>query len=92
MQENLFDMIRQKSEKTQEQVTSKMLDAIFNDKGVSKQGGETTLSTKGTPKPVIIGKNRLDKPRPKFTVQDLTGLQVSRNFSDKDTIAIASFI
>ena len=92
MQENLYDMIRQKSEKTQEQVTSKMLDAIFNDKGVSKQGGEVTLSTKGTPKPVVVGKNKLDRPRPKFTLQEMTKLQVSRNFSDKDINAIASFL
>ena len=92
MQENLFDMIRQKSEKTQEQVTSKMLDAIFQDKGASKQGGETLLATKGTPKPVVIGKSRISKPQPKFTVQDMTRLQVSRNFSDKDTLSIANFI
>ena len=92
MQDNIFGLLRQKSEKTQEQVTSKMLDAIFNDKGVSNVGGEVTLSTKGACKSVVVGKNRLEKPRPKFTLQDLTKLQVSRNFSDKDTIAIASFL
>ena len=69
-----------------------MLDAIFNDKGGSNVGGEVTLSTKGACKSVVVGKNRLEKPRPKFTLQDLTKLQVSRNFSDKDTIAIASFL
>ena len=92
MQDNIFGLLRQKSEKTQEQVTSKMLDAIFNDKGVSNVGGEVTLSTKGACKSVVVGKNRLEKPRPQFTLQDLTKLQVSRNFSDKDTIAIASFL
>ena len=57
-----------------------MLDAIFNDKGVSKQGGEVTLSTKGAPKPVVVGKNRVDKPRPKFTLQYLTKLQGEEGF------------
>ena len=92
MQGNLFDLIRHKSEKTQEQVTSKMLDAIFQDKGVSKQGGVALLATKGTPKPVTVGKSRVSKPSPKFTLEDMTKLQVSRNLSDKDTLAVASFI
>ena len=92
MQENLFDMIRHKSDKTQQQVTSKMLDALFDDKGVSKQGGVALLATKGTPKSVTVGKTRVSKPSPKFTLEDMTKLQVSRNLSDKDTLAIASFI
>ena len=92
MQDNIVGLIRQKSEKTQEQVTSKILDALFNDKGVSNLGGEITLSTKGASKSVVVGKNRFEKPRPKFTLRDMTKLQVSRNFSDKDTLAIASFL
>ena len=92
MQENLLDIIRSHSEKTQEQVTSKMLDVIFKEKGISKQGGVALIATKGTPKPVTVGKSRVSKPSPKFSIDDLTKLQVTRNFSDKDTIAVASFL
>ena len=92
MQENLFDLVRNKSEKTQEQVTSKLLDAIYQNKGVSKQGGVAILATKGAPKQVMVGKSRNAKPSPKFTLEDMTKLQVSRNLSDKDTLAVASFI
>ena len=92
MQDNLYHMIRSHSTKTQEQVTFKMLDTLFQDKGVSKQGGVAHLATKGTPKPVTVGKSRNKKSLPKFSVEDLTRLQVSRNLSDKDTLAVANFI
>ena len=92
MQDNLFDMIRCHSSKTQEQVTSKLLDTLFLEKGVSKQGGVAHLATKGTPKPVTVGKSRSKKSLPKFSIEDLTKLQVTRNLSDKDTLAVASFI
>ena len=91
-QENLFDLVRNHSEKTQEQVTAKILDAICEDKGVSKQGGSTLLATKGLPKLVTIGQNRSSKPSPKYSIEDLSKLQVSRNLSDKDTLAVASFL
>ena len=92
MQANLFGLIRSHSEKTQEQVTSKMLDAIFQEKGVSKQGGVALIATKGTPKSVTVGKSRAARPSPKFSIEDLTRLQVTRNFSDKDTLAVANFL
>ena len=91
-QENLVELIRNHSEKTQEQVTSKILDAICQEKGVSKEGGSTMLATKGLPKLVTIGKSRTSRPNPKYTIEDLTKLQVSRNLSDNDTLAVASFL
>ena len=91
-QENLVDLIRSQSEKTQQQVTSQILDAICEEKGVSKQGGTTMLATKGLPKLVTIGQDRSKKPNPKYTIEDLSKLQISRNFSDHDTKAVASFI
>ena len=92
MQANLFGLIRSHSEKTQEQVTYKMLNAIFEEKGVSKQGGVALIATKGTPKSVTVGKSRAARPSPKFSIEDLTRLQVTRNFSDKDTLAVANFL
>ena len=91
-QDNLVDLIRNHSEKTQQQVTSKILDAICDEKGVSRQGGSTMLATKGLPKLVTIGKSRISKPAPKYTLEDLSKLQVSRNLSDNDTLAVASFL
>ena len=50
------------------------------------------LATKGTPKPVTEGKSQSKKSLPKFSIEDLTKLQVTRNLSDKDTLSVASFI
>ena len=41
---------------------------------------------------MTIGKNRSSKLNPKYTIEDLHKLQVSRNLSDNDTIAVASFL
>ena len=90
--DNLVDLVRSHSEKTQEQVTSKLLDAIFEEKGVSKEGGSTTLATKGCPKMVAVGNSRSNKPNPKYSIEEISKLQVSRNLSDNDTLAIASFL
>ena len=65
MQDNLLDLIRSHSEKTQEQVTSKILDVIFQEKGVPKQGGVASIATKGAPKQVTVGKTRGLRPSPK---------------------------
>ena len=43
-QENLIGLIQTQSEKSQEQITSKMLEVISEEKGVSKQGGPTMLA------------------------------------------------
>ena len=91
-QENLVELVRSHSEKTQEQVTVKMLDAIWEKKGLSKQGGSTFLATKGNPKLVKIGNDKTIKPVPKYSIEDLTKLQVSRNLSDNDTLAVARFL
>ena len=91
-QENLLDLIRNHSEKTQQQVTSKMLDAMCEEQGVSMQGGSTMLATKGLPKLVTIGNSRTLKSTPKYSIEDLSKLQISRNFSDNDTKAVASFL
>ena len=69
-----------------------LLDAIFEDKGVSKQGGSTTLATKGCQKLVTVGNCIKNKPNPEYTIDNLSWLQVSRNLSDNDTKAIASFL
>lgn len=90
--DNLVDLLRNHSEKTQQQVASKLLDAIYEDKGVSKQGGSTLLATKGQPKLVTVGTCRTKKPSPKYTIEDLSKLQVARNLSDKDTLAIGAFL
>ena len=92
MQTNLVDMIRSKSPKTQQQVASKMLDVIVEEEGKPIQGCSVVLSTKGTPKTVTIGKSKVARPCPKYSIEDLTKLQTTRNLSDKDTLAVASFI
>ena len=92
MQTNLVDMIRSKSPKTQQQVASKMLDVIIEEEGKTIQGCSVVLSTKGTPKTVTIGKSQVARPCPKYSLEDLTKLQTTRNLSDKDTLAVASFI
>ena len=91
-QDNLVELVRSHSEKTREQVTSKILDAICEDKGISKQGGSTFLATKGLPKLVTIGKQKNIKATPKYSIDDLSKLQISRNLSDNDTLAIAAFL
>ena len=91
-QDNLVDLVRNHSRKTQEHVASKLLDAIYEDKGVSKQGGSTLLATKGQTKLVTVGTCRTRKPNPKYTIEDLSKLQVARNLSDNDMLAIASFL
>ena len=48
-----------------------LLDAIFEDKGVSKQGGSTTLATKGCQKLVTVGNCIQNKPNPEYTIDDL---------------------
>ena len=91
-QENLVELVKNHSEKTLQQVTSKLLDVIYEDKGVSKRGGTTLLGTKGAPKLVTVGTSRTEKPKPKYSIEDLSKLQVARNMSDNDTIAVASFL
>ena len=44
------------------------------DKGVSKQGGLTTLATKGCQKLVTIGNCIKNKPNPEYTIEDLSKL------------------
>ena len=70
-QNNLVELIRSSSEKTQQQVTSKILDAICEENGVSKEGGSTLLATKGLPKLVTIRKSRNTKEAPNYTTEDL---------------------
>ena len=65
-QDNLVDLVRNSFRKTQEHVASKLLDAIYEDKGVSKQGGSTLLATKRQPKLVTVGTCRTRKPIPKY--------------------------
>ena len=56
------------------------------------QGCSVVLSTKGAPKTVTIGKSQVARPGPKYSIEDLTKMQTRRNLSDKDTLAVASFI
>jgi hypothetical protein len=50
------------------------------------------LATKGHPKLVTVGTSRTKKPNPKYSMEDLSKLQVAKNLSDNDTVAIASFL
>ena len=92
MQDNLFQLVRNNSEKLKEQVTSRLLKEICEVKEITTSGGITKLATKGKPLQVTVGQDNNNKPSSKFTLEDMTKLQISRNMSDKDTLAVANFI
>ena len=68
-QDNLVDLVRNHSGKTQEQVASKLLDAIYEDKGVSKQGIEYGLCADIKIYLCIIGKQTASCLLPVHTVK-----------------------
>ena len=91
--DNLVQLVtNNNSEKICEQVTSKLLKNIYDVNGTSTRGGSVKLATKGTPLQVQLGTNNNNKHNKAFTLEEMNSLQITRNFSDKDTLAVANFI
>ena len=92
-QDNLLQLVRSNSNKAKEQVASSLLKEIYETKNISTSGGITTkIATKGTPLQVTVGQDNNNNHSAKFTLEDMTKLQISRNLTDKDTLAVANFI
>ena len=84
-------MVKKSSQKTKERVISSQLKEVFEEKGVSTQGGTTKLSTGGTPIFATLGKPK-SKPDPKFTNESLTRLQLKMNASDRKMNILGNFL
>ena len=80
MQDNLHNLVKQKSMKSKEKIGSKVLKTIFDDKGLSKRGGTVLLSTGGQKLPVSIS-IKVNKVR--FSHENLKRLQVVQGISDR---------
>ena len=80
MQDNLHNIFREKSLKSKEKIGSKGIKHLFDDKGVSRQGGTVLLCTGGKKLPVSLSIN-INKAR--FTHENLKRLQVAQGCSDR---------
>ena len=90
-QQNLVKLLSQSSPTTQQKVTTKSLDNLYEMKGVKK--GETVqLTTMGRDIQVTLGKPSEKKLKPMFSHDDLIKLQVSQNMTNNDILAVGGMI
>ena len=88
LKENIHDIVQNFPTKVQEQIASNLLKNIGNlHEG---KGAVAKLSTGGTPLTVQVGCGDKNKTPP-VSFEELNHLQMSRNFSDNDTLAVANF-
>ena len=80
MQENLHKIVKQKSFRSKQQIGGKIIKSIFDDEGVSKQGGTVMLATGGKKLPVSLS---MKFNKVKFTHKDLKHLQGIHGNSDQ---------
>ena len=85
--------VRNLSERSKEKVVGKVMEDIFNEKGISLTGGSAQLKSGGLPRTVAMGKGGSGKPdSPQFSFESITSLQNSKGFSDSQTVEIAKFM
>ena len=84
--ENLSNLVRSTSRKSQSSVTSSTLKAIATDQSVSTRGGTLTLQTGSKPLPVQIGTPKVHPKQATFSHENLKRLQASTNLSDKSLL------
>ena len=80
MQNNLHNLVKQKSLKSKEKIGGSVLKNIFDEKLVTRRGGTVFLSTGANKLPVTLSL-KLNKPR--FSHENLRRLQVAKGDSDR---------
>ena len=89
MQENLHQLVKQKSLKSKEKIGGQIIKNIFNEKGASQAGGTVMLCTGGKQLPVSL---RIKINKVRFTHENLKRLQVIHSSSDRGIKATAQAI
>ena len=81
MQENLHNLVQQKSLRSKEKIGSKLINELFESKEVSKKGGTVELTTGGPNKLAVSLNIKPNKVR--FSHEDLKKMQVVMGQSDR---------
>ena len=84
-------LLSQSSPTTQQKVTKQSLDNIYEKQGVSR-GEAIKLTTKGRSIEVTLGKQNEKNKKPMFSHEDLIKLQVNRNMTNNDILAVGGMI
>ena len=84
-QSNISHLVKNRSAKSKEKVTSKILKNLAAEQGVSLRGGQVNLQSGSNIIPVKIGTPKVvPKPR-RFSHEDFKKIQATHNLSDKAT-------
>ena len=84
--ENLSNIVRNTSRKSQSTVASNTLKNIAEDQSVSTRGGTLQLQTGSKQLPVKIGTPQVKPKEPTFSHENLKRLQAATNLSDKSLL------
>ena len=87
----MTEMIKDNSPRSKERLVSSQLKAVFEEQGVSTEGGTVALATGGPPICTTLGQVKL-KPAPKFSSESLLRLQLKIRASDNKMNSLGNFL